>query len=591
MKPAQSRNVFFPILAASVAAALLPGCATAPHGDTRTGPGSPAVTGVQYATSTEDAGCETVEVFIFNPGTLPVIFKGAYLDGTAIAGSSRRAAEMARKFSFGTGGTGFNLRRPPPAADPRVIWSQFQPSHEITPGGFGVFQIGFRGMTCHAGSFNLSLETVDGTCVDTVIPRLFPAGRRITAVTWSPDGSVVNVQYSGGTAPQALLVDEVPLPSMRILEHPVKGRPGVVCGAMPCPAEPGAPVLITLDFGGGKQHRFLARALLDIVVDAPNGWRDSETLREELRLEHGFDANPAVKRIDVDVACGDTRAHRHGHRAPDVIDARVKAYTANPARLYGVEFCTAQYPEIWNIYTPIADAVFAKPYQLSLSRDPAAFIENELDTLSFIVGASAPRPVVWIPERYKKERRVEGRELEVLAWAAFLSGARGVCYHYWKNDPENPFGESVDVPGAMSRLNRELNSIRPILSMLIHQQSSGDRSGMTHVHEGWSGDAGVLLLVRNMRYSTDGRPNGGGRNPRFNVTAAEKVKINYLPPPWLMAGQAVDPLLGEPLETTAGRDGELSIRIPRLDSHQLVWIPNTDPSALSRPPPVPLKTP
>ena len=47
------------------------------------------------------------------------------------------------------------------------------------------------------------------------------------------------------------------------------------------------------------------------------------------------------------------------------------------------------------------------------------------------------------------------------------------------------------------------------------------------------------------------------------------------------AGQAVDPLSGEALEASAGADGRLSIRIPRLDSCKLVWIPNADPSSLS----------
>lgn len=582
--------------AAFAMAAVFSGCATSQSGSSGGTPSANAETkskeaegksksvqilGTQYATSTGKAGCETAEVFIHNPGPKPITFTGAYLDGVAVPGSSRGAVDAARKFSFDLGGSGVRAKTAPPASDPRVIWSQFQPSSEIPAGGFGIFQIGFNGQACHSSAFNLDLETSGGARVGTVLPGYFPPGRRIMAVTWSPDGSVINVQYSGGTPPKALLVNEKPLESVRVLEHSIKSRPGVVCAAMPKPAQQGEPVLITIDFGDGKVNRVLARALLDIVVDAPNGWKDSDTLPKETRLKYGFDANPAVKRIDMDVACDDTRAHRHGSRAPDVIEARLKAFKANPARLYGVEFCTAQYPEIWNIYTPIADSVFAKPYQLSLSTDPAGFIENEIDTLSFIVGASMPRPVIWVPERYAKERRIEARELEVLSWSSFMSGARGICFHFWKNDPEDPFANWVDIPQALPNLCRDINSIRTILSQMMVFSSAGDMAAMTKLYEGWSGDAGVLLLVRNMRYSTDRQSNDGGRNPRFRVAASENITVKYTTPPWLQAGQAVDALSGEALDVTSGRDGKLSIRIPRLDSYKLVWIPNTDPTSLS----------
>lgn len=544
---------------------------------------APRIVGVQYATSTGSAGCETAEIFIFNPGDTPVAFTGARLEGKTVPGSNREALAASGKFRFDLGGQSVHAPRSAQTSDPRVIWSQFYPSPEIPAGGYGVFQIGFRGMAAHSATYRLTLETAAGDRLAALLPRHFPARRRIMAVTWSPDGSVVNVQYSGGTPPRALLLNGGPASPMKVLEPALKGRPGVVCATMPKPAVPGTAVMVELDFGDGGIHRFLARALLDIVIDAPDGWHDWKTLPEPVRLKYGFDENPAVKRIDIDVACDDTRAGRNGHRAPDVIGARMKAYAQNPARLHGVEFCTAQYPSIRNIYTPIADAVFAKPYQLSLSADPAMFIENEHETLSSIVASSSPRPVIWVPERYRKNRRIEARELEVLSWLSFMRGARGICFHFWKNNPENPFADWHDVAQSLPSLCRDIGGLRRMLVQLSVFSPYAGKSSMTSVHEGWVGDSGVLLLVRNMRYSTDGEPNDGGRKPRFRFTPSANVKIPYAPPPWLQPGDAVDPLTGERIATARAADGKISVSLPRLESFRLVWIPNTDPEALSAP--------
>ena len=165
--------------------------------------------------------------------------------------------------------------------------------------------------------------------------------------------------------------------------------------------------------------------------------------------------------------------------------------------------------------------------------------------------------------------------MEILAWCAALRGAKGIRHHFWLNHAKVPFDGCADIEETLPRLNRDLAKLRPILSPLVPASSGTDRRSMVSVLEGWSGDAGALLLVRNMRYSTDEEANDGGRAPRFRVTPSENVAVSYALPPWLDPADPVDPLADEVLP--AVRDGDrLEITIPTLDAFRLVWIPNAE---------------
>ena len=163
--------------------------------------------------------------------------------------------------------------------------------------------------------------------------------------------------------------------------------------------------------------------------------------------------------------------------------------------------------------------------------------------------------------------------MEILAWCAALRGAKGVRHHFWLNHAKVPFADCADIGETLPRLDRDLAKLRAILSPLVPASSGTDRRSMVSILEGWSGDAGALLLVRNMRYSTDEEANDGGRAPRFRTTPAENVSVSYALPPWLDPAAPVDPLTGETLP--AARDGNrLAITLPTLDAFRLVWIAN-----------------
>ncbi|MBR1609718.1 MAG: hypothetical protein IJ678_08915, partial [Kiritimatiellae bacterium] len=292
------------------------------------------------------------------------------------------------------------------------------------------------------------------------------------------------------------------------------------------------------------------------------------------RAAFAIDDARAFARLPFDVVCDDTRAGRPGESAPAVAAARLAAFRADPSLLYGIDFCTALYDAAWNIYAPMADFVIAKPYRLHWGRTASRWIEEEIGAVDLAVAAAAPKPVVWVPDRFKRRRHVEGRELELLAWCAALRGAKGVRHHFWLNDRNAPFADCRDVGETLPRLNRALADLRPVLSPLVPDSARTDRRAAVSVLEGWSGDAGALLLVRNLRYRTDEEPDDGGRAPRFRTTPAENVAVPYPVPPWLHPGQPVDPIAGERYPSARAGD-VLTVSLPRLDVFRLVWIPNT----------------
>ena len=565
---------FLQVTAFAVAAVLLnSSCTTPPRASTSgfVGGNGPEILGVQYAAVTGSDGYETAEVFLVNRGGSPVTFTNAVLDGTTLLGEKDRASRLAADcFRFDIGGR--RVAAPKPVENETVLWSQFYPDSTLAPGAAAVFQIGFRGKAAQSGGHALALAASDGSALEARIPRRFPPARRVTAVVWAEDGSAVTIQFSKGAPPSALRLNGRPVP-FRALAPAVAGRPGAVAADLPEPVRNGDAVLLELDFGAETVRAFL-RAMPAFAIDAPAFGADDRQLPAAQREAFGLDEKRMFTRLPFDVACDDTRAGRPGDHASAVAAARLAAFRADPSRLHGLDFCTALYGSIWNIYAAMTDAVIVKPYQLHWGPDPARFIENEISHIDRAVAAAAPKPAIWVPDRFKRRRHLEGRELEILAWCAALRGAKGVRHHFWLNHPKTPFVDCSDIDETLPRLDRDLAKLRPILSPLVPASSGTDRRSMVSVLEGWSGDAGALLLVRNMRYSTDEESNDGGRAPRFRTTPAEDVAVSYALPPWLAPADPVDPLTGEAFPVS--RDGNrLAITIPALDAFRLVWIANT----------------
>ncbi len=160
-----------------------------------------------------------------------------------------------------------------------------------------------------------------------------------------------------------------------------------------------------------------------------------------------------------------------------------------------------------------------------------------------------------------------------MAWMALARGVKGIRYHYWMNDRDAPFRDCPDLGEAMQAVNADIKRLEPILGPLVPVDTRLDRRQRLKIYESWSGDAGILLLVRNMNYRTDREANDAGANPRFRVTPSENVAVSLALPPWLKPGGVVDALGGEPLSHEQN-DRTLSIHLPGIEAFSLIWVEN-----------------
>lgn len=552
---------------------MLSGCRT---NQTETAPVSRKPRGgisfdVQHCVSTGDGGDETVEILIRNGTERDIAFAHCEIDGVELPFRTPTAAFALRKFAFdGLGGKTLK-RMSVTSAVAGMRWWRFYPGPNISAGTFAVFQLNFEGVSrpCKMG-----FKTEDGRNFTVLIPRYTSPARVIEHLAFAADGRSLTLRYSRGSTPRKVRINGK-TPDFRILEAASAGRPGAVVADIQDPISEGDPVLVELEFDGGA-HRFaFIRAMLGVFTVAPAGWdSDFRPLPDGERAEYGFDAAMRVYRLPFDVACDDTRAHHAGASARAVVAAGEERAKRFPNGLSGVDFCTALYPSVWNIYSQMADAVIAKPYKLHWGRNVVRFIDEE-DTFLANVGCHvAPRPVVWVPERFRRLRELDGDEFSVLAWCAMMRGVRGVRIHHWLNDPSSPFDGNPRLAGAVKRFNRDLNRLRSRIERLIPIGVAEDRKSRISVLEGWSADDGVLLLFRNQRYDTGIDTHTGMRSRPFSVQPVSNYEFAYSVPKWLKPGIVVDALSGESVDCTW--DGAACrISIPEIEAIRLIWIDNT----------------
>lgn len=528
------------------------------------------VGGVQYASSGVGEMDLTVEVLLKNRGRTAVRMAEAELDGIVLPPPPRQNRTQALD-AFGVEGA----RHEPPRNSPSYLadarWWQFYPSPRIAPGESVVFQLNAVG---RARSRQLRLKTDDGRTLRVTVPPYLPRARRILHLGVTGDGQEVSVSYSPGLPPLSVTVNGEAVP-FRSLRPADAGRTGAVVAALPAPVQEGDSLLVELAFPGGATCFGFVRALLGILTEAPDGWDETRPLPRKERNRFGFDETLRIRRLPIDVVCDDARAGVCGHSAQTAVAARVFEGRRHPGALCGIDFCTALQPSTCPIYAPLADAVFLKPYRLHWGMSPNRYMDEEVDFVGAWVAAVAPRPAVWIPERFGGGCGMDGREFEVLAWSALVSGVRGIRVHHWMNARANPFGDNPGLGEAIGRFNAALNRHRRVLERLIPVGSRTLRRGSVHILEGWCGDAGALLLVRNLDYETGIERKGGQLNRRhpFAVRTKGGVEIDADVPPWLEPRGACDLLTGAALDMEDG-DGRIRVRIPELGAFCLVWIAN-----------------
>lgn len=519
-------------------------------------PEQPAVrvSGQYRPTMVPGVGCVTYEAYLTNNSRGPLAFTAASLDG-------------------------HDLWKDKPA---NVIWFQFYPTTDLARGQTIVFQICFREAPKKLQRLELRDFTEGLTTVP--IPSFHLPKRFITAVTYSGDFRRVFVQVeTGGAVPAVIEVNGRTVKSFsRLAGGDAPKDVEMLAFDAPFRIGSGMPLHVRVLFLGGGYCHSLVRALGGIVLDG------FSVTGAPPPPELGLDADPAVVLLKSpasgDVACSDVKARTDGANAPAATAARFNAFRSDPTHLSAIHYCTGTYTCLWAIYGAVPDAVLVNPYSFGYTPTVSRFIEEELQYIRRGRESIRPRPLLYIPETCRRHQRfLEAPELQVLAWSAILEGAKGLKYFHFDSDSGNTgLLKSPTLTAAVQDLNAQVRERNSLLVPLVLVSTSTVKTGgaSMEITQAWAGDAGVLLLLRNLDYKTDGEDDQMGKAPRFVVKGTSDVSIHVGLPEWLSCTEAVDFLTGEQLCPIPAGTRAVDIRIGRLDAMRLVWIPGRKASPL-----------
>ncbi|MBI2437930.1 MAG: hypothetical protein HYV36_03855 [Lentisphaerae bacterium] len=546
----------------------------------------------QYAVSTEPKlGYNTFEVYISNHTTNTIVFTGAELNGKSLP---KVPPDKLIKSSAGKSTEGDFPKNGP------ATWWQYYPRNELKPGETVEFQANFKAQNFGRQELRLLTSTSDTnansaiqntppqaeeskTCPDLsgiqniLVPRYRPPDKQITAITYSLDYKWVYLQYQPKSeTPQKLWINQREVPKFTILRAPEPNAPAMLVCQAPFLITTGMPLCFKVLYADGKQRHALVRALNGVFLDcyALGSNKDRKDLAlypEDDVPVHTFNA------LGADVACHDVKSGEYGAGAAPIIAERLKFFQQRKNKLYAIHYCTAMYPELWNIYGQVADAAFANPYCLANSHKPDRFIDEEEKSLEKARSSTRPRPFLWIPEAFKQGQRfLELPELEVMTWMSIVRGCKGIKYFAYKFENNAGFADDPPLKEAIKRLNREVHGRQEILSplALVSERTEGDEAkGYVKIYESWSGDKGILVMIRNLDYTTDAKSNAGGKEPRFKVKLQNGLNVTVSLPEWFEMG-AVQQWRGsvKPEITRSGTTARINIK--QLNEFEIIWMQN-----------------
>jgi len=568
---------------------LLTGCATLRS----IGP-EPKKTGLeihaQYAVSSEPKlGYNTFEVYIANYTTNTLLFTGAELNGKPLP---RVQSDKISKLFTATLGDGdeIPLIEPGFPEDSPVTWWQYYPRNEVKPGETIEFQANFKAMPTGRQELRLLRQNAEGRAraagpavqnkepIIIAVPRFHQPDKRLTAVTYSLDGRRMFVQYvSRKIVLKKLFINGQHIRKFKVLPS-IEGSlsadrhdsPDLAAFNAPFALKDGEVLHVESEFQDGSRRDALVRVLLGVALDGGFSGGNKE---QAIRKEYGLDDFSIVEMWPFDVACGDTKAGKHGMSAPAVTETRKERYLIEPHRLGGINYCAAFYPGLCNIYGQISDAVYAKPYQLGWGKQtqPVRFIEAEERRALEEAQSAQPRPWLWIPDRFnRKGRYMAAGEQELLAWLMLEMGSKGIRYHYWFKPVAEIMAEHPWLLSGLAKLNKDIAAQKEVLSPLVWVNEQNLEKEKVKLYESWSGDQGILIFVRNLDYRTE-MPDPKGQEPKFNIVSKQNVNMSVRLPVWFKGKKAVDLLSRNSLPTERQKDA-MQIKLDRLDAFRLIWL-------------------
>jgi hypothetical protein len=511
----------------------------------------------QYRPGVDSSKYPLIEVYLHNQTSQPVEWKRASLNGNQL--------------QMLTNG---------------VVWFQFYPTEKANPGETVLLQVNL--VANPRNEQTVRCETQDGRIIEVKLPPFSIPAVKMDAVTFSWDFRQMFVAYSPGSyfdcsqlVPSRVLVNGVDATATsELLSPPTLKEPAFLRVKLPEPTEQGRPMYVRLELRNGIVRHCLVRAWKGFFLDAFAVDEKNAKLRKALGLDH----RPFGRHCGGDPACNDLALGRkYGASMDSVLEERKASWKEKDNRLSYVSLCTAATPNAaYSIYGQCMDAAQANPYRLHWSQEEK-FVETEERYLRWCRQAASPRPWFWFPETFEVHGRIlEAEELRLLACAAVGQGVKGInyfCHSYAGPPPVHGFDKSPRLLAEVRTLNRMFKKYEHIFSTAIpiSDESSTDQADKMAVKTLWCGDpSGVLVVIRNMDYSTDRTPNEYGSHARFHWKPnKEPAKISIGKPIWMPLckhGYATDLLSGRQVHYTV-KDAAIWLDI-QLDLASLIFIPS-----------------
>lgn len=537
----------------------------------------------QFADSSlRRSGWNTFEVYIANLGRDTNVFETILLnDVTLLPLHQRRTPEHFPPLTF----DGLEAALPDtPAAPDGVVWYQFYPDGVLRPGSTIVFQIHLQNTNFQR---DLVLGARDGTTITVKIPRFKHPSHKLVAITYSCDYRRIFIHCRSQALAQSIRVNGQPVPDFGLLP-----LPGTETGDMllaleaPIALRTGSFLHVAIGFDDDVSRHAVVRALSGVLLDA------HAVLSPRTRMAAGLDPQSVALCMAPDFACDDVSARRSGAGAPALVQARHAMFSKQPELLCGVGYCVAARDSTWNIYGLLADVVFAKPCSLGWGDRPSRFLEEEETGIELAQCSAQPRPFLYIPERHAhRGRHLEPAELSILTWVALVHGAKGIRYHFWHETVPDGFADCPKLKPHIRDLNRSIRAHQAILAPLIgnaerildERHTGSEPAGWVKVDSAWSGDRGMVVLIRNLDYRTDALPNDRGNAPRFRVQPKTGLDITIDVPEWFEPAEVSDLLSGDAIAYST-TNASLVVRLERLEEFRVLWIPRLlDPAPPASP--------
>ena len=530
---------------------------------------------VRWVSESSGGDWDVLQAILGNGGTESRTIVAVEMDGTRVPDVLFGPRERSER-SFLIDG------KPPPRADSPdrgsvVAWARLQPGATILPGRSVSFFACFRERAAHAGPRVAVFRMDDGSVLSVALPDPSRPPERTAAiryVAWAIDGSAVAVSLAGASSPVSLKIDGENVSGFAVLFPSNPDAPRVLCARLGNPVKTGDCRLIEIGCSDGSSATAFVKAFPWFSVDAlrPGGGPLDPPPLSAAAGACSPDSVRAVLRADSDPVCQDAKAGVPGFSVRDCSDGLRRIAADCQARFAGIDFCRARTPTAWSLYPLFGEAVFVKPY-LPPDRSPAPERTGDrLEIVSRMVRAAFPNPVVLVPDRFPGTGSLDAPSLEALVFASAARGVKGVQWRYWLNGGPDPFAGLPGVAETVRGTTSALVRFRPVLCAAVPVAVTVSRRDRLEVSEAWTGDAGAMFVLRDLRNPGDRGPSdssasccgGDGTEPEMFGAAL---------PEWLAPGRIFDLASGDEIPVTDSGT-VLSLPKPSKGRTRSFWVSN-----------------